>query len=79
MKTYVLQIMRPESGFQIGSKLAINWKKENDATISRHDAIVKFFWRCFVFLVKFSYWSKFYVNIITGSGVMTISFYKGLT
>ena len=39
----------------------------------------QFFWRCFVSLVKFSYWSKFHVNIITGSGVMTISFYKGLT
>ena len=26
--------------------------------------------------VKFSYWSKFHVNIITGSGVMTIFFYK---
>ena len=26
-----------------------------------------------------SYWSKFHVNIITGSGVMTIFFYKGLT
>ena len=34
---------------------------------------------CFVFLVKFSYWSKFHVNIITGSGIMTIFFYKGLT
>ena len=35
----------------------------------------------FVFLHKCSYWSKFYVNIniIIGSGVMTISFYKGLT
>ena len=33
----------------------------------------------FVFLVKFSYWSKFHVNIITGSGVMPIFFYKGLT
>ena len=33
----------------------------------------------FVSLVKFSYWSKFHVNIITGSGVMTISFHKGLT
>ena len=33
----------------------------------------------FVSLVKFSYWSKFHVNIITGSGVMTIFFYKGLT
>ena len=29
--------------------------------------------------VKFTYWSKFYVNIIAGSGVMTIFFYKGLT
>ena len=38
-----------------------------------------FFWRYFVFLVKISYWSKFDVNIITGSVVMTIFFYKGLT
>ena len=30
-------------------------------------------------LFKFSYWSKFDVNIINGSGVMTIFFYKGLT
>ena len=27
----------------------------------------------------FTYWSKFHVNIITGSRVMKISFYKGLT
>ena len=33
----------------------------------------------FLSLVKLSYWSKFYVNIMTGSGVMTIFFYKGLT
>ena len=33
----------------------------------------------FFSLVKFGYWFKFHVNIITGSGVMTISFYKGLT
>ena len=33
----------------------------------------------FLSLVKLSYWFKFYVNIITGSGVMTIFFYKGLT
>ena len=38
-----------------------------------------FLWHCFVSLVKFSCWSKFHVNIITGSGVMRISFYKGLT
>ena len=34
---------------------------------------------CFLSLFKFSNWSEFHVNIITGSGVMTISFYKGLT
>ena len=37
------------------------------------------FWCCFLSLVKFSYWSKFHVIIITGSGVLTIFFYKGLT
>ena len=59
------------------SKLAKNTKNNNDVTIFRHDANVKFFWRCFIFLVKFSYWSKFHVNIITGS--RTIFFYKRLT
>ena len=39
----------------------------------------QFFWRCHVFPVNFSYWSKFHVNIITGSGVMTILVYKRLT
>ena len=34
------------------------------------------FWLWRVSLVTFSYWSKFHVNIITGSGVMTISFNK---
>ena len=38
-----------------------------------------FFWFCFVFLVKFSYWSTFNVNIITGSGVMTIFLYLWFT
>ena len=38
-----------------------------------------FFWYYFVSLVNFSYWSKFHINFITGSGVMRISFYKGLT
>ena len=33
----------------------------------------------FFSLVKFSYWSKFHVNIITGSRDMTIFFYKGFT
>ena len=61
------------------SKLAKNHKNDNDVTILRHDVNLKFFWRCFVFLVKFSYWSKFHFNIITGSGIMAIFFYKGLT
>ena len=34
---------------------------------------------CILSLVKFSYWSKFHVNIVTGSGVMTIFFYEAST
>ena len=41
------------------SKLAINRKKDNDVTIFQHDVIDKFFWRYFVSLVKFSFWSSF--------------------
>ena len=37
-----------------------------------------FFLCYFVSLIKFSYWSKYHVNIITRSGIMTIFFYKGL-
>ena len=37
------------------------------------------FLTAFFSLVKFSYCSKFHVNIIIGSGVMTIFFYKRLT
>ena len=33
----------------------------------------------FISLVNYSYWSKFHINIIFGSGVTTIFFYKGLT
>ena len=44
--------------------------------ICRQDAIVKLFWRCSVSLVKFSYWSKFHVSIITGSEIMIIFVYK---
>ena len=61
------------------SKLAINQKNDNDVTLFRHDVIVKIFGNCFVFLDRFSFWSKFHVNIITGSGVTTIFYYKGLT
>ena len=61
------------------SELAKNPKNDNDIIIFPHNVNVNFFWRCFVSLVKFSYWSKFHVNIITGSGIMIIFFYKGLT
>ena len=61
------------------SKLAKNQKNDNDVTISRHDINVKFFWRCFVSLFNFRYWSKFHVNIINGSGIITIFVYMGLT
>ena len=60
------------------SKLAINRKNNNYVTICRYEVIVTIFWRGLVSLVKFSYWNKFHFNIITGSGVMTIFFYKGL-
>ena len=67
--------IRPSDCF----KLARNPKNDNDVTISPDDVNVKLFWRCFVSPVKFSYWSKFHVNIIFGSGIMTIFFYKRLT
>ena len=54
-------------------KLAQNWKNYNDVKICRYDVIVNFFY------IKFSYWFKFHVNIITGSVVMTSFLYKGLT
>ena len=60
--------------------LQIDWKPEKWQL--RHNfptwRIVKFFGRCFFSLFKLSYWSKFHVNIITGSSIMTIFFYKGL-
>ena len=40
---------------------------------------MNFFCRYSICLVKFSYWSKFHGNMISGSGVLTISFNKGLT
>ena len=44
-----------------------------------HDVIIKISWPCFDSLANFRFWSKFHVNAVTVSGVMTISFYKGLT
>ena len=60
------------------SKLATNQKNDNCVIICWLDVIVKFFWRCHVSFVTFSYWSKFHINIMTGSGVKTVFVYKGL-
>ena len=66
--------MRPAFGLlQIGYKSENN----NDVAFCWHDVIAKSL-SCFVSLVKFSYWSKFQINIITGSRVMTIYFHEGL-
>ena len=56
-------------------KSAANWKNGIDVIISvmKSSSICL---RCFVSPAKFSYWSKFHVNIITGSGVMKISFIR---
>ena len=59
------------------SKSDINWKDENK--ISWHDVIVNSFWRLLVSPNKSRYWFKFHVYIITGSGVIPIIFYEGLT
>ena len=60
------------------SKLTINWKKALTSRFSGMTSSSVFLtWR--VSLPKFSYWSKFHVNIIAASGVMTIFNYKGLT
>ena len=60
------------------SKLAINRINDNDDTIFWHAFVIKFLSCCRVYLVKFSYWSKFHVSIITGFRIMTIFLYKGL-
>ena len=64
---HVSEIWLPDS-----SRLALNRKTDNMMSSSSFFEVV-------VSLVKFSYWSKFHVNIITGSGVMTIFVYKRLT
>ena len=57
------------------SKLAMNWKNDNDFTTFRK--FINFFWPYSISLVKYSYWPKFHVNIMTG--VTKIFAYKGLT
>ena len=59
------------------SNSTINRQNDNDVTIFRH--FPTFFWYWGLSLVKLRYWSKFHVSIITGSIVITIFVYKGLT
>ena len=63
--------MRPESGFRI----APNWQWQWCHNFW-HEVIVKFLWLCFFSLVKFSYWSRFHVNIITGSELWQFLFIR---
>ena len=58
-------------------RLAINWENYNDATIFDMTSL-SIFWRCFVSVVKFNYWSNFHVNIYWFWNYDNL-FYKGLT
>ena len=61
-------------------RFLVNQKKRQwRYNLSTRDHRRFFFWRWCVSLTKFSYWSKFHVNIMTGSGVMRTFFYKGLS
>ena len=74
-----LSFMDHASGKRLpdGCKLATNRKKDNDITICRHDVIINFF-NVAAFLLSYLITGPS-VNIMTGSGVMTIFVYKGLT
>ena len=78
LKTYFcrLCVRNPASGLL---KLAKIRKMTMTSQFFDMTSTSQFFWCCFVSLVNFSYWSKFHVNIITDSRIMTIFFYKGLT
>ena len=70
-----MQTLFPESGL----RTAPNWRKIRKMTMTSQFSDMTSTSNFFVSLVNFSYWSKFHVNIIAGSGIMTIFFYKGLT
>ena len=61
------------------SELLKKSKNDNDVTVYQHDIIVKLFWRSRISLVKYSYWFKFHVNIISRFRVITIFTLKKLT
>ena len=68
--------MRPEAGF----RMVANGPKIGKKTMTSQFAdIISSPIFCYISLVKFIYWSNFYVNNMIGSGVMTISVYKRLS
>ena len=73
--------MHPESGIWLpgGYKFAANRKKDNDVTICRYDVIINFFLTLPCFSCQVQLLVLIHVNIMCGSGVMTVFFYKGLT
>ena len=63
-----------------GYWMASNWLWVGKTTMTSQFVDLTSSLKCWiVYLIKFSYWSKFHVIIMTGSGVMTIFVYKGLT
>ena len=66
---YILKAMSPKSGNRITT---ITSQIVNMTSLS-------IFWGFIISLVNFIYYVKFDVNIVAGSGVMRIFFYKGLT
>ena len=74
-----MQSLCPESGLRIAQNWSKIEKNDNEVTILWHDINVNFLWRFLLSFLKFSYWFKFHINIITGSGIMASFFYKGLT
>ena len=72
---YRLCVWNPASRLlEIGRKL-IKWQWRHDFLTQGHRQILL----TLFFLSSFCYWSKFHVNVITNSGVMTFSFCKRLT
>ena len=67
--------MYPESGFLNDSYVTKMTVTSQISILLNFFDIILF---SFSFIVEFSYCYKFHYNIITGSGVMRICFYKGL-
>ena len=67
-----------DNASRIRLRIAENWpytEKITSQSSEMTSSSIFFTLQCF--LVKLSYWSKFRVNILTGSGVTTIFVYKG--